>query len=808
MNMKKLFLLAAVLAALGSSLADRAMAQTFTILHSFAGFEVNGDGSDPVAGLIQSGATLYGTASAGGVAGLGTVFGINPDGTGFTNVYGFNGGSDGAHPQGGLVLSGNTLYGTTEYGGNGVDEYYPSSGNGTVFKVNTDGSGFAILYAFTAYPTYSYPYLNSDGANPMAGLVLSGNTLYGTTQYGGTNGYGAIFAVNTDGTGFTNLYNFTCGDDGGNPVAGLILAGNILYGTAENGGAGGWDSGAVFQINTDGSGYTNFLPAGTDIHEPVAGLVLSGGTLYGTDWGASTIFSIGTNGADLMPDLYDFTAPEINSSTIQTNSDGFAPVAGLLLAGDTLYGTASQGGTNGSGTVFGVGTNGNNFTNLFNFVAVHNNHSGIGTNSSGADPVAGLVLAGNTLFGTASAGGAAGNGTVFAVNPDGSGFTNCHDFAAFTVDCYYPEAGLVLAGNTLYGTANQGGPPPGKGAVFALNTDGSGYVILHSFTNVDGTFPIAGLALSGDTLYGTANAGGTNGYGAIFKVNTDGSNFEKLFSFPVELTPQVGLVVSGNLCYGTADYADGGGIVYAIHTDGTGFTNLCFFDGDSASGLVLSGNTLYGTIETGVGDSGGGSVFAVNTDGSNYTNLYIFTATSGTDDTNSDGATPEAGVILSGNTLYGTASAGGLNGSGTVFALQTDGSGFTNLYSFSPPATMTFDPITLGFDDTTNFDGVNPVSALVLSGGTLYGTASGGGVNGDGTVFAINTDGSNFTSYPLTSDNTDPVAGLVVSGNTLYGTAKTGGGWGYGTVFSLALGSAVSPPPPPPTPAVITGISL
>ena len=75
MNMKKLFLLAAVLAALGSSLADRAMAQTFTILHSFAGFEVNGDGSDPVAGLIQSGATLYGTASAGGVAGLGTEIG-------------------------------------------------------------------------------------------------------------------------------------------------------------------------------------------------------------------------------------------------------------------------------------------------------------------------------------------------------------------------------------------------------------------------------------------------------------------------------------------------------------------------------------------------------------------------------------------------------------------------------------------------------------------------------------------------------------------------------------------------------------
>ena len=79
-------------------------------------------------------------------------------------------GSDGDYPYAGLILSGNTLYGTTAYGG--------SSGNGTVFAVNTDGTGFTNLHSFTARSVLIYT--NSDGADPHAGLILSGNTLYGT----------------------------------------------------------------------------------------------------------------------------------------------------------------------------------------------------------------------------------------------------------------------------------------------------------------------------------------------------------------------------------------------------------------------------------------------------------------------------------------------------------------------------------------------------------------------------------------------------------------------------------------------------
>src|SRR6266404_4506618 len=109
--------------------------------------------------------------------------------------------SEGANPNAGLVLSNNTLYGTAADGG--------SSGHGTVFAVNTDGTGFTNLHSFTAF---SQIYYNSDGASPWDGLILWGNTLYGTAYSGGSSSFGTVFAVNTDGTGFTNLHSFMTGD--------------------------------------------------------------------------------------------------------------------------------------------------------------------------------------------------------------------------------------------------------------------------------------------------------------------------------------------------------------------------------------------------------------------------------------------------------------------------------------------------------------------------------------------------------------------------------------------------------------------
>jgi uncharacterized repeat protein (TIGR03803 family) len=386
----------------------------FTVLHTFA---KNPDGANPFASLILSGNTLYGTASAGGTNGDGMVFAVHTDGTDFTNLHSFTGGSDGAIPYASLILSSNTLYGTAAYGG--VASGY--SGNGTVFAVNTDGTGFTNLHSFTAgnYDSSSGSVSNSDGANPYGSLILSGNTLYGTTRDGGSSGNGAVFAINTDGTDFTNLHSFTAANydgntgsstnsDGVSSTASLILSGNTLYGTASSGGNSGY--GTVFAVNTDGTDFTNLhsftlgLAAGGN---PVAGLVLSGNTLYGTTEG--TVFAVNTDGTSFT-NLHNFTA---TSGPDYTNSDGFFPQAGLFLSGSTLYGTAFQGGGGGNGTLFQVNTNGNGFTNLYSFTPSAPNPNQV--NGDGAYPHGGLILSANTLYGTAEYGGSSGAGTVFAL---------------------------------------------------------------------------------------------------------------------------------------------------------------------------------------------------------------------------------------------------------------------------------------------------------------------------------------------------------------------------------------------------------
>jgi uncharacterized repeat protein (TIGR03803 family) len=442
-QLKRLFLLPALITGLGLIPSGRVTAQTFTNLHSFRGI---GEGANPDSELILSSNTLYGTTWGGGSSSdIGTVFAINISGGCFTNMHSFTG-SDGDNPYAGLTLSGNTLYGTASGGGNwgGI-----GLGSGTVFAINTDGSNFRVLNQFTG---------GSDGGAPYGGLILSGSTLYGTAMRGTTNDTGTVVAIDDFvGGGKMILHTFTVGSgslytnsDGADPYGGLILSGNTLYGTAEQGGSSG--NGTVFAVNTDSTGFTN---------------------------------------------LHSFTG-----------TDGANPYGGLILSGNTLYGTSQDGGINGYGTVFAMNTNGMGFTNLHNFSRVDKD---TGTNNDGANPGAGLILSGNTLYGTASKGGSSGNGTVFAINTDGTGFTNLHSFSVSPInngivantnsDGANPNAGLLLFGNTLYGTARFGGIW-GNGTVFSLSLPPPPLTIIHSATNVILTWP---TYAPGITLQSTTN---------------------------------------------------------------------------------------------------------------------------------------------------------------------------------------------------------------------------------------------------------------------------------------------------------------
>jgi uncharacterized repeat protein (TIGR03803 family) len=350
---KNLVPLPALIAALNLIPVGSLTAQTFTVLHSFAGFPSDGD--NPLAGLILTNHTLYGTAYQGGSLAAGTVFAVNTDGTSFTNFHSFSAinttyytNRDGYYPAAGLILTNNILYGTAGDGG--------SSGNGTVFAVNTDGTGFTNLHGFVA-GSGSYPHIiNSEGAYPLAGLALSGNTLYGTANSGVSSGNGTVFRVETDGTGFTTLHSFKVTDpytgtntDGANPKGGLILSGNTLYGTAVN--AGSADAGTVFAVQTDGTGFRilhSFTDSG-DGANPEAGLILLDNTLYGTassyyhGFGLCTVFAVRTDGTGFTI-LHSFTR----------GFDGGIPPSSLILLGKTLYGTTAGGGSSGFGIVFGL----------------------------------------------------------------------------------------------------------------------------------------------------------------------------------------------------------------------------------------------------------------------------------------------------------------------------------------------------------------------------------------------------------------------------------------------------------------------
>jgi len=444
---------------IGSGLmwADMVTAQTFTTLHSFTG----SDGDGPQAGLIISGSTLYGAADSGGSYN-GTLFKINTDGSGFATVHNFTAllndtNSDGAYPDGNLTLSGNMLYGTAYNGG--------TSGNGTVFKVNTNGTGFTTVHSFTA--TSGVNATNSDGANPEVGLILSGSTLYGTTERGGTSGYGAVFKVNTTGTGFTTLHSFTSGSDGETP-GGLLLSGNTLYGTTASFYSG---NGTVFKINTNGTGYA----------------ILHTFTI--------TNFAGFPNGGPTPAPNY-------------TNSGGALP-SSLTLVGNTLYGTTFYGGSSGNGTMFKLNTDGTSFTTLYSFAASSTNSEGVFTNSDGTHPIqfTGLILSGNRLYGAAAYGGDSGNGTVFGINTNGTEFTVLHAFTetdpldSSNNDGANPQAGLMLSGNTFYGTTKTGGTL-GLGTLFSVALSQPRLTIIRSGTNVVLTWLID---ISGFTLQSTTN---------------------------------------------------------------------------------------------------------------------------------------------------------------------------------------------------------------------------------------------------------------------------------------------------------------
>jgi len=401
-----------------------------TVLHTFTG---GADGCHPFAGVIlDSAGNLYGTTTYGGAANGGVLFEVDTAGQ-ETVLYSFPGAADGSYPDAGVIRdSAGNFYGTTSAGG--------AAGFGVVYKLDTAGHE-TVLHTFTG---------GADGGAPNAGLIRdSTGNLYGTAYQGGTAGCGVVYKLDTAGNE-TVLYTFTCGADGGYPVAGVIRdsAGN-LYGTTSGGGTANWN-GVLYRLDTTGKERVLFrFTGGAGGSSPQSGVVRdSAGNFYGTAGGgaanAGVVYKV-LAGQETV--LYTFTG----------GADGNRPLGGVIRdSAGNLYGTTFFGGAFGNGVVYEVDTSGHE-TVLYSF--------GAGGNDGG-NPMAGVIRdsAGN-LYGTNSNGGQGGRGAVYELDSTGH-YTVLYSFGGASGGDAH--AGVIRdASGDLYGTTYLGGKR-NVGVVFKL----------------------------------------------------------------------------------------------------------------------------------------------------------------------------------------------------------------------------------------------------------------------------------------------------------------------------------------------------
>jgi uncharacterized repeat protein (TIGR03803 family) len=368
----------------------------------------------------------------------------------------------------------------------------------------------------------------------------------------------------------------------GRPAAALIEGpdGNF-YGTTAAGGS--QDFGTVFRMTPAGQLTTLINFSGTNSganrgDTPLGALIVaSDGNFYGTTAGGGvhghgTVFRLTQNG--VLTTLVDFT----NSTSVSDNARGAAPHAGLVedpAALGTFYGTTSAGGVTGRGTIFRLVLSSNALT-AYDF-----------TGANGSQPEASLLKARDGFFyGTTFSGGAGSRGVVFRFDPaSATAITPIRQFAGGPADGANPYAELIQgrgSDSTLYGTTAAGGAND-RGTIYRISTAGA-FTLLHSFTAPAGRFPVAGLTPGSGTdtnFYGATVAGGASDLGTVFQFLTVPSpQLKTLFSFGVD--------GNGNTPNG---FAPEGTLLRA--TDG-------FYYGTTASGGAGNSGTAFRLTSVGV----------------------------------------------------------------------------------------------------------------------------------------------------------------------------------------------------------------
>jgi len=363
------------------------------------------------------------------------------------------------------------------------------------------------------------------------------------------------------------LYTFPTSVTNGAAPSGQLLLGSdgYLYGTTQTGGTisdpWGITCGTVFKVNPTNGTFTSLVSFGyTNGARPAGALVQSGSTLYGTTrsggaYGNGTIFACTTGGT--LVTLYSFNyAPALGYVY------GAWPSSGVIISGGFLYGVTPAGGVGNSGSVYSSSTSGN-FTSLYSF-----NPTGVSLNEDRADPAAKLLaVASGSLFGVAPFGGSNNQGFVYTLNTSGA-YTNAASFNN-TNTGMYPRGQLCQATDgSLYGVAEAGGSNT-FGGLFKITTNTLALTALAAFDNTNGAYPSTGLLQGPDSyLYGASKTFSTNG--AIYQASTNAGALTNMAKFATTngANPDGMLVYDTNIpaFFGVAAAGgNGNGVIYELN---------------------------------------------------------------------------------------------------------------------------------------------------------------------------------------------------------------------------------------------------
>ena len=369
--------------------------------------------------------------------------------------------------------------------------------------------------------------------------------------------------------------------------------------------------------------------------------------------------------------------------------DGAAPYGHLISVDGRLYGMTAGDSIRNTGMVFSIAPDGSDYTLLHHFA---------GQPTDGQWPHGSLFFQDDTLYGITWAGGCnysgncwnlddTGCGTLFSHKTDGSDYKVFWEFACWGGDdsAALPNAHFISDGNRLYSTAGNGGPIwTLGGVVFAVQPDGTGFTVLHSFDEFsedEGHGPTGGLSLEDGVLYGTTWYGGEYDKGTVFSIRTNGSDFTTLHHFSGhpddgESCGSTPILAYGRL-YGVTinGGAHNNGVIFSMRQDGSDYQVLHNFtveDSGPMEGVILVEGRLYGaTTPGGFGTGTNGVIYSLGMDGSDYKVLHRFTYPEG-----DDGYWVDGRLLLAGDTLYGLAARGGMgddgdeHGYGVIFALE------------------------------------------------------------------------------------------------------------------------------------------